>query len=187
MLKITVQGDTRQRLTRAVQDMDRRLPELLQEIGVSLLSNARLDFEVKSRGGTGAGGIRWAALAESTEKQKARRGRKPKKTKKGTKRKKDSVTGAKVGKSQIGVNTGLLRNSSTPGFQGPDGAGGNVLEVTGHQVTVGFGRTYAKHFDGGGRGPARPLLPEELPQEWEGDTNAIVDDWLRDVFGEGEL
>lgn len=182
MIRIAVQGRTPLNLRKAVRQLDSRLAELLQEVGVSVLSNAKLDFEVKSRGGTGAGGIKWAPLKPATEARKARRGRKPGKTKKGTPRKRDKVTGSRARTSQIGVDTGLLRNSATPGYQGPDGRGGNILQVDGHQVTVGYGRTYAQYFDAGGRGPARPLLPDQVPPEWQDEIDGIVNDWLADVL-----
>ena len=186
MIRINVEGRTATNLRNAVRDMDQRMAELLQEVGVSVLSNARLDFETKSRGGSGAGGITWAPLKPSTEAKKARRGRKPGKTKKGKTRKRDRVTGSHARTSQIGVDTGMLRNSAGPGFQGPDGKGGNILEVNQHQVTVGYGRTYAQYFDEGGRGPARPLLPDPVPDEWLKEIDAIVSDWTDDVFGKVE-
>lgn len=177
MIRISVEGRTALNLRNAVRDLDQRMAELLQEVGVSVLSDAKRDFEVKSRRGTGADGVRWAELQESTEKKKARRGRKPRKTKSGKPRKRDAVTGAKFGQSQIGVDKGLLRNSSKPGFTGPDGKGGNILTVEGHAVTVGFGRDYATYFDA-----KRPLLPADLPQKWSEAVDAIVDDWITDVL-----
>lgn len=178
MFKIRVDSRTAAELRNAADAIDNQMAGLLQEIGQSVLSNSRLDFEAKSQGKTGAGGITWAPLEPSTERQKARRGRKPGRTKRGKTRKRDRVTGAKVGKSQIGVNTGLLRNSSKPGYTGPDGRGGNILDVNEHQVTVGYGRSYAEYFDAD-----RPLLPAEVPPEWQDDIDAIVNQWADNIFG----
>ncbi|WP_431851384.1 hypothetical protein, partial [Allosphingosinicella sp.] len=47
---------------------------------------------------------------------------------------------AAVAQHSIGVDTGLQRASARPSFLGSDGKGGNVLQVTGNQVTVGYGR-----------------------------------------------
>ncbi len=64
---------------------------------------------------------------------------------------------------QIGVDTGRLRDSSQPGYDGGDSKGGNLFEATEQSVKVGYGRTYAKFFD-----EKRKLLPaqDNVPQEW---------------------
>lgn len=223
MIQIAVEGRTPLNLRNAVRDLDQRLAELLQEVGTSVLSAAKLDFQVKSRGGTGAGGITWEPLSPRTIAARARKHAGVKKTRKKTakltgkirdieqelkflggkgksvKAKKKKLAKLKwdrkwsrrttagameiASRAQIGVDTGLLRNSATPGYQGPDGKGGNVLRIDGHSVTVGFGRTYAPYFDGGtDTAPARPLLPDPVPAEWQDDIDAIVDDWLADVL-----
>lgn len=149
--------------------------EILEVIGTQLLSLSMQDYRTKSRGGTGTDGITWRKLAASTIKRKGRRGKvnEKRKTTKGGKPR----PGA--GSSAIGIDTGLQQSSASPGFKGPDGEGGNVLENDGTAVTVGYGREYSKHFD-----KDRPLLPETLPPQWEAkcekQVSKIVEKIIRD-------
>lgn len=138
--------------------------DVLELVGMSLLSDVRLDFEKKSRRGT-SHGIKWKELTDARERQKARRG------------------GWKGGKndtppqSQINVDTGLLRNSSTPGFTHE--GGGNVLKIEQHSVTVGYGREYAKYVD-----EIRQLIPDEAPKEWVEECELIVQEWAGELIRE---
>lgn len=72
---------------------------------------------------------------------------------------------------QIGVDTGRLRDSSQPGYDGGDSKGGNIFEATEQAVKVGYGRTYAKFFDA-----QRKLLPSQndVPQDWVAGLEAIA-------------
>ena len=151
---------------------------LLKILGVQILSFSQRDFQTKGRGGTGTDGIRWKPLAKSTIARKLRRGKanaKRKKTASGKKR-----PGA--GSTQIGVDTGLLRASAQPGFKGNDGLGGNVFESRGAEVTVGYGRNYARYFDA-----VRPLMPAALPNSWQKELDQRTEDWAnkiaKEVFG----
>lgn len=220
----------------------RQRGELLQVLGIQLLSKVKLAFEEKSRGGTGADGIKWKPLTANTllrrlqkrgavsgfkthgggfrNGQKGTVAKNSKTTKdilrsletagaikingagkagsikKGTTftvtnnaKRIDSVNVAgskktKTGKPrpsnsshQIGVDTGLLRNSATPGYKGPDGKGGNVLDVSQHAVTVGFGRTYAEYFD-----RDRTLIPDPLPDDWMRELEQTVVKWTGDIL-----
>lgn len=78
---------------------------------------------------------------------------------------------------EIGVDTGLQRASAQPGFRSNDGKGGNVLQVTDAQVTVGYGRNYSVHFDA-----HRQLLPQELPQTWLDRLELKAADWGANVL-----
>ena len=175
MLKIIV--DTAQ-LDRALQAVGKALDdptEVLNDVGVYLLSEVRLNFEELSRRGSGVDGTKWKEHALSTAITKAEKGGwRPsdredkdenqnifqvlKKVQSGRYTEKQNPP-----KSQIGVDTGLLRNSSVPGFKG-DGEGGNLFEVDlpSASVTVGFARSYAKYFD-----KERPLIPAEAPKDWQ--------------------
>lgn len=162
MLKITVDtADLDRKLNAVGQALDDPA-EVLNDVGVYLLGEVRLNFEELSKRGTGVDGTKWRELDPETEKKKARKG--------GWKGKGDPP------KSQIGVDTGLLRNSSVPGFKG-DGEGGNLLEVDlqSASVTVGFARSYAKFFD-----KDRPLIPTEAPKDWVEGAEEIVGDWLQE-------
>ncbi|WP_437187602.1 hypothetical protein SH668x_001003 [Planctomicrobium sp. SH668] len=158
MLKITVQSDARNLLLIA-EELDRGSEDVLTAIGTELLGYIAEDFEAKSRGKVGAGGIQWDPLTAARIKQKAKRAKKG-----------DTST-------QIGIDTGVMANSISPKFAPPDGQGGNVFEVTGHAVEVGYGRTYAKHFD-----KLRTLIPEELPQDWIDGCEEIVQAWIDDLW-----
>lgn len=82
---------------------------------------------------------------------------------------------------EIGVDTGLQRASAQPGFRGPDGQGGNVLNVdtAALAVTIGFGRSYSGHFDN-----LRPLLPADLPEPWRSECEQIITDWVEHIAEE---
>lgn len=75
------------------------------------------------------------------------------------------------GSYQIGINTGLQRNSATPGFVGPDGKGGNIKTVSDTVLTVGFGRSYSKYFDA-----KRKLFPDQLPEPWREELEELLSD-----------
>ena len=119
-------------LLEVADELSRGLEGILTAIGTEMAGFVQEDFETKSRGGAGAEGITWSPLAEATVKKRMRR----------TKDKTNT-------QMQIGVDTGLMRMSIQPGFSAGDSLGGNVLEVRGNEVEVGFGRKYAKYFDEG--------------------------------------
>jgi len=190
VFKITLKTDLPDQLRKARETLRTTLPSLLQQVGVYVLQEQKFSFESKSRGGTGADGVKWKPLADSTEVKKARKskafkgrqkrlralGKRLKAAKSDKQRSKivGQIDGlGSVPKSQIGVDRGMLRNSSTPGYAGPDGQGGNVLEVKGNRVSVEYGRSYAKWFD-----EKRPLFPTTAPQSWVDGIDSIVRDWV---------
>lgn len=139
------------------QLVDKRRGELLEILGVRLLSESQKAFQAKSRGGQGSDGIKWKSLAASTIERKGRRGKRNEKRKK--------TAGGKArpgaGSSQIGVDTGLMRASGQPGAKGS-------LVPNGEQsVTVGYSMEYATYFD-----EIRPLMPDKMPAAWQ---NALDD------------
>lgn len=134
--------------------------DVLGEVGVYLQSEIRIDFEEKSRGRT-SHGVKWKELTEERERQKARGG--------GWKGGPD----AKPPKSQINVDKGLLRNSSTPGFASTGGK--DLFDVRQDSVTVGYGMEYAKYVD-----ELRPLIPDPAPKEWVEESEKIVAEWLEE-------
>lgn len=151
-----------------IESVNRRLTRTevadgLQLIGIALLSEIKLDFEKKSKGGTGASGIKWKALKESTIIRKNKRA--------GKKAFRD------LSQSQINVDRGLLRSSVTPGFTSAEG--GNVLEVdtAGLSVTVGYGMEYAEYVD-----VKRTLIPEELPVEWIDTIEETLTTWGQNIL-----
>lgn len=160
----------RQGLAAAGRDFQGEQANVLEAVGVQTLGYARLDFVTKSRGGTGSDGTTWAPLEESTVKRKANKGSaKRQKNRQTTKSGKARPTGNKVA---IGIDAGLLLNSSQPGF-----SGNMTVDQTG--VTVGFPRSYAKYFD-----EKRPLLPIRLPDAWRDGLQAIVNRWAETVLGQ---
>jgi hypothetical protein len=161
MLEFTINtGDLSRQLSELPGELLDSQKELMEEVGLYLVSECKLDFEKKSRRGTSLN-IRWKELAESTERQKARRG--------GWKGKPDEKPPA----SQIGVDKGLLRNSQQPGFAASGGR--DVFETRQDSVTVGYGMEYAKYFD-----EKRTLIPDPAPKEWIDECEAIVSDWLEE-------
>lgn len=197
MFKITLKTDLPERCDVAKSRMEREQASLLQQIGVYILQEQKFSFESKSRGGGGADGKRWKSLADSTELKKARKskGFRAKQVRArallkklglaSTPEKRRGIMGKiqaarQVPKSQIGVDRGLLRNSATPGYAGPDGKGGNIFTVTGSRVTVGYGRSYADYFDA-----VRQLMPDDdnPPKAWVDGVDAIVQEWIDDIGG----
>jgi hypothetical protein len=186
MLKITIDtADLRRQLLAVGKALDDPR-EVLNDVGIYLLSEVRLNFEEMSNRGSGIDGTKWKEHALSTAITKAEKGGwRPPDRKKKDKRQSIFQVMSKVEKgtytenvnppqSQIGVDTGLLRNSSVPGYKG-DAEGGNLFEVDlpSASVTVGFGRSYAKFFD-----KDRPLIPAETPKDWQDGAEEIVQDWL---------
>lgn len=183
-VRITFETNLPATLSRVVSNFGQRQAELLLEIGQRLLSLQQLNFEKKSRRGAGDDGVVWAPLAESTERKKFRKGIRAARGKRKREMQAQLFRG-QVPRSQIGVDTGIMRNCVTPGFRAPDGGGGNILEVQGASVTVGYGREYARYFDeGNGRSPARPLMPDELPQAWQASVERLAENWARDIVSE---
>jgi hypothetical protein len=193
VFKITLKTDLPEQLRQARQNLEKTLPSLLQQVGEYVLTEQRYSFESKSKGGGGADGQPWLPLKPSTEIKKAskKKGFRNKRARVGKLKKqlrtattkeqrsrifdklKKATTAAAVPKSQIGVDTGLLRNSGRKGYAGPDGKGGNVFQVTGNQVVMEYGRSYAGYFD-----EKRPLFPAQAPQAWMDGIDAIVRDWI---------
>lgn len=132
----------------------------MEVIGLYLVSEVKLDFEKKSRGGTSFG-VKWKPLKESTEIRKAQK-------KSGYKHEK----GKSPPTSQINVDTGLLRNSPSPGYSF---GGRQAFRVDAHQVTVSYAREYDKHVD-----EARPLIPDETPKEWTDECVLMTKEWLEE-------
>lgn len=163
---------------------DRR--NLLNILGVQLLSLEKQNFEKKSRGGTGEDGVRWKPLKQSTIEKKGQRG-KPNERRKTTRSGKARPV---AGSSQIGVDTGLMRNSSTPGFRGSKTVGketrqsSTLFDLRATEVTVGYNSNYAKHFDA-----QRPLMPERIPRKWQDTLDRRAQEWVdritKEVFGGG--
>ena len=157
-------GDIQSALVGLPAEIDATEKDVLELVGISLLSDVKLDFEKKSRHET-SNGIKWKELTDARERAKARKG--------GWKGGKNDTPP----KSQINVDTGLLRNSSTPGFS--TAGGGNVMKISEHEVTVGYGREYAKYVD-----EIRSLIPDPTPKEWVEECEIIVKEWAEELIQE---
>jgi hypothetical protein len=166
-------ADVQRDLIAAGGALDAELPEVLNTIGVQLLSFVQLDYATKSTGGTGSDGITWKPLAQSTIDRKAKRGRRNDSRKKQTTKSGKARPG--IGSTVIGIDTGLQRSSASPGFKAP--GGGNVLRVEAHSVTVGFNRSYSKYFD-----EKRKLMPTTLPAEWQEACDKLLTVWAEKIL-----
>lgn len=204
MLKIIVHTNLPAKIDKAIANFNQKQAALLQEIGTTILSRQQLSFEKKSRGGQGDDGVKWAPLAESTERRKSRKEKDRNAKRNRVKKLKDKLRKATTkaersrlmdmiqvesspNKSQIGVDTGMMRNTVTPGYKASDGKGDNVFEVEGATVTVGYGREYAPYFDAGSdRVPARPLMPDRMPDQWMDAIDRVVGSWVQDIVSELE-
>lgn len=143
----------------------------LEAMGVAVLSHAQQDYRAKSRGGRGSDGITWEPLAASTIAKRNRRGKKNV-NRKTTKSGKARPMGGSV---SIGIDTGLQLNSASPGFSAS--GGGNIFRLQSTSITVGFGRSYSAYFD-----EKRPLLPIDIPPEWQKELEAIVGRWATKIL-----
>lgn len=152
------------------QAIEQEIADILEVLGIQLLSLIQLDYEVKSRGGSGAGGVTWKPLKPETAKRKGRRGRRNRNRRTSGRRR------PRAGQTAIGVDTGLQRASATPGYRAPDGEGGNVFELGATDVTVGFGRSYSQYFD-----DERELIPEPLPMQWQHELDLTASEMLEEV------
>lgn len=144
----------------AIMESEQR--DHMESIGLYLVSECKIDFEAKSRGGE-SHKIKWKSLNPSTERAKARKG--------GWK----GATSETPPSSQINVDTGLLRNSQTPGFSalGAD----DEFRASEESVTVGYGMKYAKYVD-----EVRTLIPNETPKEWVEECEKMTQEWLEELI-----
>lgn len=136
--------------------LDRQLPRLMGEIGQRMKERAREDFLVKSRGGTGAGGVRWAAVTPAEQRVKQH-----------------------LGARGLGVRTGELLNSLTFTTSGSTSWGKPIAKG---EVAIEFtDQPKANAFNA-----ARELFPSRLPAAWysqlDGMTQLFVEDITTGLF-----
>lgn len=165
MLSLSVNIDELNREINALpEEIAKEQKDHMDVVGLFLVSEAKLDFEEKSREGT-SHGIKWDPLKESTEIRKAKKNSNYKHEK-----------GKSPPKSQINVDRGLLRNSQTPGFSHPEHVELYKVAEQG-EVTVGYGMDYAKYVD-----EKRQLLPDEAPKEWVDECELMTLEWLEELI-----
>lgn len=165
--------DVRSALRRARVSYATQQRDVLEALGVRVLSYAQQDYRTKSRGGRGSDGITWEPLAESTVNQKSKRG--AAKRQKNRKQTKSGKLRAVQRSMAIGIDTGLQQASASPGFQAS--GGGNIFRLTNTEITVGYGRSYSEFFD-----EQRPLLPDVLPDAWRPELEGIVTRWAEKLM-----
>ncbi len=147
--------------------VEQDMHDLLDELGTYAMVEVKENFEALSRGKAGADGSKWKELEIETEIAKAKKGNWKPRNKKGEKQ--------TPPKSQIGVDTGLMRNAVVPGYTGGDKV--YSIDARARKVTVGFGREYAKYFDA-----VRPLIPERTPEAWVQQMEEILRDFVEDMM-----
>jgi hypothetical protein len=196
-------------LTQATANaLQRHGQELHRIAGVYVLNQSRLAYIAKSKGQQGSDGITWKPIARGTAEARVRRRaparrivakrrqlaeriksekseaarEKLRKQREAESAKLQALIDAEHAKAKTGIDTGLQINSAQPGYQPPDGQGGNVFRLQQNQVTVGFGRSYSTYFDA-----QRTLLPERLPVAWEQGLSKLltktVEQILREALG----
>lgn len=180
MFKIDIDEKVRNASREIIKAVKDRHGELLDTIGVQLLSNALLAFDDKSRGGTGDDGIVWKPLHQDTIEAKQRRGLGRRRSRRSQRGSAGGLSGPSGSTSTlIGVDSGLMRAAALPGYRGNDRI--YKINEAASEVTVGFGRSYAEYFDN-----LRPLLPEDIPETWEADIEEIIEDHYNSIFKEFE-
>lgn len=209
-MKIGIKIDLQTAMIQAkrIQSALRRArPDLLNQLGVKLLSMSQQAYRQKSRKQRGSDGITWSPLQRATIRARVMR-RKPgqrivaqrkqialeiaglkgkgakakieslRQKRKDLMAKLNQMINAEFAKYEIGRDTGLQLSSASPGFVAADGKGGNLLEVNGSvSVTVGYNRVYSKYFD-----IKRKLLPEKLPSEWQKQLDNVTKKWADKVL-----
>jgi hypothetical protein len=125
----------------------------LKEVGREVLDLIYEAFLVKSRGGVGSDGISWAELKESTLERRRRKG---------------------ITHDRRLEEHGDLLASLKPGEPGT--VANQVFEIEPGAVTVGTSDPKsAKHQEGWGNVPARPIVPDALPPAWLGEIQAAME------------
>ncbi len=150
----------RNALTSFPDVLDRQRPRLLADIGQRMEERTRADFLVKSRGGTGAGGIAWKRVTPTEQRRKQR-----------------------IGAPAIGIRTQELLKSLThtigPGATSwgkPLDAGTVAIEFTDQPKANAFNAE-------------RPLFTTRLPADWYREADALnqatIDQVADTVFPKG--
>ncbi len=175
------------------------------KIGMVALAIIRDAYVLKSRGGTDASGVKWAALASSTIARRLRKAGLPSqahaikrlrnayatvaKTGRGQKKLEQAKALAQkvFGPMQILVDTGRLLASFTPGVKGPDqlfdvlpngvAVGSNVKTKSGHNLA-------GIHHRGTATIPMRKLWPEweQWPSAWQQQIFDAMQDGISDMI-----
>lgn len=172
--------ELKRKARKAEVNLSNQATQLLEVLGIQLLSFVKLAYNEKARGGVGSDGIVWQDNKPATKKAKNRRG-KSRSSRTGPRSRKGSTSRPSAGSVEIGVDTGLQRASATPGFKAPDGDGGNILEIVDLEVIVGFARSYSVFFD-----ETRPLLPTVLPVPWTEALDGLTTQWAEHQLEELE-
>lgn len=137
--------ETRRALSELSAALDRQTPSLLGEIGARLKERTHADFMVKSRGGTGAGGITWKAVTPDEQRKKQRAGF----------------------RGGLGVRTGELLSSLEIRSAG-ETAWGKPIPYG--MVSLEFvDQPKANAFN-----VHRPLFPDRLPHKWHHQSELLV-------------
>lgn len=141
-------------------------------LGNALLSQIHQDFVVKSRGGTGRDGVKWAPLRPETIARRKRTradvaaGNRARRAAVAAGRKRPTVVDLYGGR-QVDIlrDTNALFRSLTPGVDDrPSGAADQVFETPPGSVVVGSNAPHAEAHQNGNAArnlPARPFLPAD--------------------------
>jgi hypothetical protein len=131
----------------------------LAVLGNAALAEITAAFRVKSEGGTGSDGVKWAPLKESTLERRRAKG---------------------IEHDRRLEETGDLLDSLRPGSDDPDAPRPlhQVFDVEPGAVTVGSSLPYAdRHQRGTDHMPARVIVPPDgaLPPAWEAAVEAAAE------------
>lgn len=172
-----------------VEKLRKQRSDGAMSVGVSVLANVQRAYTAKSHGGMGSDGIVWRSLKPATIRARMNRLKAFRKLKKGTKRKKiDAIVSG--GLYDIGYDTGLQKNSSSPGFTDPnsvwhrdpiDNLGANLFVVNAGNVAIAYDRSYSAAFD-----KERKLIPDTLPDPWRIEAEGQFVKWADLVISAGD-
>lgn len=158
------------------------LQRVTERVGETALEQTRIDYDRKSRGQTGMGGVRWDQVTEAAILKRAQRQPSWKLSASLDPDQKRAVRQRLIAQARnglIGVDKRYQLASLQPGYGGPDGQGGNVFEIDNEGVTVGVNRDYSHHFDS-----LREIFPDDLPAEFVQELEAALLDGLEEFLGD---
>lgn len=163
------------RLKKINKAIDDHMEEILEAIGIQVLSWMQEDFRTKARGETDPAGVKWDPIKPASMRSRLRKLQSYREKSKDERRK---AVAEAMASYEIGVDTGRLITSLE------FGAGyltDTKFTIKDHTVTVGSAVKYAEDFDA-----ARPIfseknITEDRRKELDELVGEIVDDIITDI------
>lgn len=158
-----------QQIDKAIDD---HMEEILEAIGIQVLSWMQDDYKTKARGETDPAGVKWDPIKRSSMRSRLR---KLQSYREKTKADKRTAIDQAMASHEIGVDTGRLINSLEFSTDNPSDT---QLTIKDHTVTVGSAVKYADDFDS-----ARPIFSEKnITEDRRKELDELVEDIVDDII-----